>query len=92
MIQPKQYKAMTINDPNDPFMGRKSRQVRGYYVKHVNATANPINTQEGYKAFTDKHTQHFIFTDGFSDWNMPRGLDCHEIDITTLEELPDDTL
>lgn len=88
MIEVKQYKAMTLPpETPDPFMGSKPREVEGYYVKHITHTPNPINTPEGHKKFLDEHTKHYIVTDGFSDWNLPRELEIYEIDINTLEEL-----
>lgn len=87
MIHPKRYKATTTVPRGDPFAGGRKREVRGYYVKHITATPNPINTAEGHKEFIDNHTKHYIFSDGFSDWNMPRGLEQWEIDINTLEEI-----
>lgn len=86
MKLPKKYKAITTIK-NDPFVGAKDIEVEGYYVKHVEATPNPINTPEGYEEFMQKHTKHYIFTDGFSDWNMPRELKKYEVDIMTLEEV-----
>jgi hypothetical protein len=88
MIEPKRYKAQTLPPKvPDPFMGFKTRQVEGYYVKHVNATPYPISTPYEYDEFVAKHTIHYIFDDGFSDWGLSRELDMYEIDITTLEEL-----
>lgn len=89
-IKPKQYKAVTIIPKSDPFMGGKSHEVTGYYVKHITATPNPINTPEGYKEFVETHTKHYIFTDGFSDWNLPREMEFFEIDISTLKEVNND--
>lgn len=84
--EPKKYKAKAILD-DDPFVSNRDMSVEGYYVKHITATPNPINTPEGHKKFLDEHTKHYIITDGFSDWNLPREMKQYEIDITTLEEL-----
>lgn len=77
MLNPKRYKAKTA----------QGYEVEGYYVKHIYATPNPINTEAGYKEFVDSHTKHYIITDGFSDWNLPREMEPHEIDINTLQEI-----
>lgn len=88
MLQPKRYKAQTLPPKiPDPFIGKRTYEVRGYYVKHIYATPPPIDTIEGREKFIAEHTKHYIFTDGFSDWNLPRKLEQHEIDINTLEEL-----
>jgi hypothetical protein len=78
---------MTTIPKSDPFAGGRIREVQGYYVKHITSTPNPINTEEGYKEFVDNHTKHYIFSDGFSDWNLPRELEKYEIDINTLQEV-----
>lgn len=87
MIEPKQYKAITTIPTSDPFAGGKKREVQGYYVKHVFATPYPISTKEEREDFINKHTKHYILSDGFSDWGLPRELEMYEIDIDTLEEL-----
>lgn len=88
MIEPKQYKAQTLPpETPDPFMGKKTRTVEGYYVKHVTATPYPISTQQEHDDFVEAHTKHYIMSDGFSDWGLSRELDIHEIDINTLEEV-----
>lgn len=84
----KQYKAMTVPPLKaDPFVGRRTHEVTGYYVKHVYATPPPIATKEEHDKFVEAHTKHYIFSDGFSDWCLPRDLEQHEIDINTLEEI-----
>lgn len=88
MIGPKRYSAQTVPPTTpDPFGGYRAHKVEGYYVKHITATPNPINTEDGYNKFIEEHTKHYIFDDGFSDWNMDRELEKYEIDITTLKEL-----
>lgn len=87
MIGPKQYKAIAINLPPDPFMGNKPRTVTGYYVKHIAAQPYPISTPDEYDKFVLEHTKHYIFSDGFADWGMPTELEQYEIDITTMEEI-----
>lgn len=87
-IVPKRYKAQTIPPKKpDPFIGYKTRTVEGYYVKHVTATPYPIGTEQERDDFVASHTKHYIMSDGFSDWGLPRKLEVHEIDITTLAEV-----
>lgn len=76
---------MTRIRESDPFAGGQMREVQGYYVRHIYVTPPPINTKERHKEFVDSHTKHYIFSDGFSDWNLPRKLEQWEIDINTLE-------
>ncbi len=87
MVEVKQYKGITIVPKSDPFMGGKEREVQGYYVKHVTATPYPISTQSEHDQFVTDHTKHYIMSDGFSDWGLPRELEIYEIDINTLEEV-----
>lgn len=55
--------------------------IYGYYVKHIDATLNPLGrTEEEIKKWNKEHTHHYIVQDGFSDWDMPRGLQFNEID------------
>lgn len=88
MTTPKIYKAHTLppKEP-DPFNGYKTREVVGYYVKHIYATPYPIGTQQEYDDFISSHTKHYIMSDGFSDWGMSRELEMYEIDISTLKEV-----
>lgn len=87
MIEPKRYKAIYTVPSSDRFAGGNKVEVQGYYVKHITATPNPINTEEGHRQFVEEHTKHYIVSDGFSDWNLPREMEIREIDISTLEEL-----
>lgn len=87
MTEPKRYKAIWTIPSSDPFAGGKQVEVQGYYVKHVYATPPPICTKEEYDKFVAEHTKHYIFTDGFSDWCLPREMEQREIDINTLEEI-----
>lgn len=88
MIEVKRYKATTLPpEVPDPFAGRSTRTVEGYYVKHINATPYPISDQHSHQKFIDEHTKHYIISDGFSDWGLPREMEAHEIDINTLEEV-----
>lgn len=79
MSEPKRYKAELLQ--------RKGTVFEGYYIKHIYATPSPIDTAEGRKKFIENHTKHYIVTDGFSDWNLPREMRFYEIDIDTLEEV-----
>ncbi len=87
-MTPKKYKAQTLPpEVPDPFVGKKTREVTGYYVKHINATPYPISSQYERDEFIAKHTKHYIMDDGFSDWGLPRELEIYEIDISTLQEV-----
>ncbi len=89
-MEVKQYKALALPpETPDPFVGYKQRPVQGYYVKHITATPPPISTKEEHDKFVEAHTKHYIFSDGFSDWCLPRDLEQWEIDINTLEEIAD---
>ena len=86
-ITPSRYKATAFLSERDRFTGKKSRQVEGYYVRHLTATPAPISTQYERDKFLAEHTKHYIMADGFSDWNMPKELDIYEIDVMTLEKI-----
>jgi hypothetical protein len=89
MNEPKRYKAQTLPpETPDPFMGRKTREVEGYYVKHITAQVNPLQpSREAYDKFIADHTKHYIVENGWADWNMPTQMEFREIDIETLEEI-----
>lgn len=87
MPEPKRYTAQTLPpEKPDRFVGFKTHEVTGYYVKHINATPYPIDTPEGRKKFIEEHTEHYIMQDGFSDWGLPRNAEAHRIDIKTMRE------
>lgn len=65
------YKAKKSKDSDLWFVG-------GYY-KFLPYTPNPVGND-----ISEKDYKHFIFTHGFSDWGMPRNLNCIEIDVETL--------
>jgi len=91
-MTPKQYRATTLPpETPDPFVGFKTLTVVGYYVKHVYATPYPISTADEHDLFVAEHTKHYIMSDGFSDWGLPRELEIYEIDINTLEECIEST-
>ena len=80
MIKPKQYKAMTVEQEHpDPFTGKKSRQVTGWYYRHE-------GTLHAFDEGQPDDTKHYIVETGFADWNMPRKPEFHEIQLDTLEE------
>lgn len=86
-LTPPRYRATTFFDKRDRFTGKKSRQVEGYYVRHITATPAPISTPYERDKFLAEHTKHYIMADGFSDWNMPKQLEVYEIDVMTLERI-----
>lgn len=53
--------------------------IEGYYVKHINRQICPIGDE-----LSENDVKHYIFTDGFADWNMPKQLQYVEIDVNTL--------
>lgn len=87
-VIPSKYKAMTL-PPEDPdrFMGYATREVSGYYVKHITATPYPITTEYEREKFVEEHTKHYIVSGGFSDWGLSREMEIREIDINTLEKI-----
>lgn len=86
--EPLQYTARTLPAENpDPFTGLKSREVIGYYVKHLTACPYPISSKFEREEWEKKYTKHYIFTEGFADWGLSQELEQWEIDPETLEEL-----
>lgn len=81
---PKRYTAKTIRLTPDRFMGMNGYEVTGYYIKHLNATPQPLGPMP--EGWYEQHTEHYIASDSFSDWGMARELDLHLIDISTLRE------
>lgn len=53
--------------------------VYGGYYKHLKRTPSPIGDN-----IKDKDYQHLIINSGFSDWNMPKPLNCYEVDENTV--------
>jgi len=51
----------------------------GYYVRHEDR--QPCVIGDGLK---DDEIEHYIFYDGFADWNMPRSLEAIEVDPNTV--------
>lgn len=54
------------------------RWIYGAYHKHIDITPCPLG------AVDEKHVHHLIIKDGFSDWNMPRGMDAIKVDSVTV--------
>lgn len=92
MLKPKRYRAMTVDaEYPDPFTGKRSRPVEGYYVRHITQQHNGWGATETLEEFNDKHSVHYIAENGWADWGMPTDMRMWEIKIETLEELPDDS-
>jgi uncharacterized phage protein (TIGR01671 family) len=53
--------------------------IYGYYFKHLNRTPCPLGDK-----ITDKDYKHYILQSGFSDWNMPKPIEAHEVDSKTV--------
>ena len=53
--------------------------VYGGYYKHLKRTPCPIGD-----TVTERDYQHLILNSGFSDWNMPRGLEIAEVKKETV--------
>ena len=53
--------------------------VCGGYYKHIKRTPSPIGSN-----IKDEDYQHLIINSGFSDWNMPKPLNCYEVDENTV--------
>ena len=65
----------------------------GYYVKHLPYTPSPMYTsheelEESLKQ-EEKDTIHYLATEGFSDWNMPRDVELVKIDKRTVRHCLD---
>lgn len=58
--------------------------VYGGYYKHLKRTPSPIGGN-----IKDEYYQHLIINSGFSDWNMPKPLNCYEVDENTVGQLRD---
>ncbi|WP_320980023.1 YopX family protein [Bacteroides sp.] len=52
--------------------------IYGAYHKHIDITPCPLGVVD------EKHIHHLIIKDGFSDWNMPRGMDAIKVDSVTV--------
>lgn len=66
------------------FRGRDIRTnewVYGGYYKHLKRTPCPIGD-----SIKDGDYEHLIMNSGFSDWNMPKPLDCFIVDEKTVGE------
>lgn len=56
--------------------------VYGAYLKHLIHTKNPLAG----RPYEDSDYQHIILNSGFSDWNMPKPIDMHEVDPATVSQ------
>lgn len=57
----------------------EDRWVEGYYIRYGTRQLSPIGDE-----LKDDEVIHLIVNDGFADWNMPRQLEFHKIDVSTL--------
>lgn len=60
------------------------RWIYGFYVKHQTHTLSPIIPKGGEKE--NPEFQHLILRSGFSDWNMEKPLDMHEVEEDSVGE------
>lgn len=70
----------------DPFAGTKDVWVYGYYIKvdSVTPSAMSYDPEQAQKEHDEKYVKHYIVSDGFSDWNMPRELEWREVKLETV--------
>lgn len=68
-----QCRAKTINN---------SKWIEGGYFRHQNRTSCFI----GNDSLTEKDYTSYIFTSGFSDWNLPKPIETHEVFQETVCE------
>ena len=64
------------------FRGKRldnSEWVYGGYYKHLSRTPSPIGDR-----IKENDYEHLIFNSGFSDWNMPKSLECIEVYRNTV--------
>ena len=64
------------------FRGKRldnSEWVYGGYYKHLSRTPSPIGDR-----IKENDYEHLIFNSGFSDWNMPKSLECIEVYKNTV--------
>lgn len=55
--------------------------IEGFYVYHINRTPSPIGD-----SLRLDDEEHLIAKDAFSDWNMPRGINCYHVDPKTVSQ------
>lgn len=82
------FKCKALRKDTDPT--KNHNWVEGYYVKHLTVTPSPIwpNKEEDRKRLEEEYdamTKHYVFRDGFSDWNMENELEKIEVDGRTLQ-------
>lgn len=57
----------------------------GFYVKREECTPPPLfNSKEDKNSYDKSNTKHYIFSDGFSDWNLPQPWLRTEVDPETI--------
>ncbi len=56
-----------------------NRWVYGGYYKHLKRTPNPLGDK-----VKDDDWVHLIIKSGFSDWNMPKPLECNTVNEETI--------
>ena len=60
----------------------------GYYIKHINATPCIFPSEAEKEEWYEKHTEHLIVFDDFSDWWLPRGVKiANKIDPKSLGQV-----
>ena len=57
----------------------KGRWVEGGYTYHIKRTLSPVGD-----SLKPEDEAHYILTDAFSDWNLPRGIDAIEVLPSTV--------
>ena len=58
-----------------------SKWVYGSYLKFLPYTPNPLG-----KPPREEEYEHLIVREGFSDWNLPRGLSAFKVDASTVSQ------
>lgn len=64
------------------FRGKRvdnEKWIYGAFMKHIKRTPCMIGD-----SLQESDYQHLILASGFSDWNMPKRIDCHEIKQETI--------
>lgn len=74
------FKARSLNETD--YKGEKL-WYEGGLVPHLPYTPCPIPSP-GSVEEDEKNTKYYIFSEGFSDWNMPRDLEQHEVEKETI--------
>ena len=61
---------------------KKGYWVEGVYYKHLEVTPYPTGDED-----LAKKEKHYILSDGFSDWGMPRQMERQEVIEETVSQL-----